>query len=318
MTMKAMLLIGLILAGVIIQPVQKQQTKPNPNEHQSDAQGNPVPPPPVTEQKTTNNYYLPEQKTWNWHDAFSPPTWSNWALVLVGIGGVIAALVTLCIIKQQTRHIARQAQSMRYQTTHLRNSVIQARRGAKAALLNAQAVLNSERPWILIPTKSEFSEIEQPLLFPKLPGEFRISYCNVWIKNFGRTPAEIIEQKIRLAIGEELQAIPDPAIYESKEATQENYSFPPNDKMVVQATFDPDGFISADDLAQITSKVKKTKYIWLCGYFKYRDTFGRINGPIYETRICYRWVYDAQSQLDSDIHKSFWIMAGPREYNRAT
>ncbi|HXN26070.1 MAG TPA: hypothetical protein VN902_03050 [Candidatus Acidoferrales bacterium] len=228
---------------------------------------------------------------------FSPENLPNIALYCVGSFGIIVGIFTLFVLIEQTKAT---------------------KRAAVAALLNAQAVLNSERPWILIPTKSEFSEIEQPMLFARLPGEFRISYCNVWIKNCGRTPARIIEQKIRLVVGRELQAIPDPAIYyEPDAATPENYMFPPDDKIVVQAAF-PDGFISAEDLTQVTSKEKKTRYIWLCGYFKYVDAFGRIESPIYETRICYRWVYDAQSQIDSDIHKNFWIMAGPREYNRAT
>ncbi len=71
-------------------------------------------------------------------------------------------------------------------------------------------------------------------------------------------------------------------------------------------------------MAEIVSRVKKTKHIWLCGYIRYMDTFVRAKSPVYETRICYRWVYDAQSVLDSDIHKSFWVMAGPRQYNKAT
>ena len=37
-----------------------------------------------------------------WHDAFAPSTWSNWALVIVGLGGVLAALWTLFTIRAQT------------------------------------------------------------------------------------------------------------------------------------------------------------------------------------------------------------------------
>ena len=37
-----------------------------------------------------------------WHDAFAPSTWSNWALVIVGLGATVAALLTLRVIWRQT------------------------------------------------------------------------------------------------------------------------------------------------------------------------------------------------------------------------
>jgi len=39
----------------------------------------------------------------DWHDAFAPSTWSNWALVIVGVGATIAAIYTLHAIKRQAR-----------------------------------------------------------------------------------------------------------------------------------------------------------------------------------------------------------------------
>ena len=106
------------------------------------------------------------------------------ALVIVGAVGVIAAFKTLKGIETQTGHIALQAQSMRYQTTHLKNSVIAAREGVEAALMNARAVIDSERPWI---------EIE---LGPPEPGPFDendsgLFVCTIQIKNHGRTVALI-------------------------------------------------------------------------------------------------------------------------------
>ncbi len=64
---------------------------------------------------------------WDWHEAIAPQSWSNWALVLVGVGGIWAALRTL-------RAIRRQARSMRRQTTILRN--------------NVNALIASERAWV--------------------------------------------------------------------------------------------------------------------------------------------------------------------------
>ncbi|MGA7089854.1 MAG: hypothetical protein WBX12_04150, partial [Candidatus Acidiferrales bacterium] len=62
----------------------------------------------------------------------------------------------------------------------------------------------------------------------------------------------------------------------------------------------------------------KSKFLWLCGFCRYMDTFNRKDSAVYESRFCYRWISDAASYEDRDIHINFWIMAGPREYNRAT
>ena len=54
-------------------------------------------------------------------------------LAVVGIIGIIVAICTVRIIKRQTEHIARQAQSMRYQTTHLKNAAVAAKLSADAS-----------------------------------------------------------------------------------------------------------------------------------------------------------------------------------------
>lgn len=134
----------------------------------------------------------PGDETTYWHEAFGPPTWPNWALVIVGIGAIAAAIRTLKVIRRQaasmrrqTKYIARQALSMRRQTTHLKNAVIESRKAAratrdnaKAALLNAQAVINAERPWLLVDIRMSKSDPDMYILFAI---------------NKGKTPAEMQE-----------------------------------------------------------------------------------------------------------------------------
>jgi hypothetical protein len=38
-----------------------------------------------------------------WQKAFGPETWSNWALVVVGVGAIVTALITLLAIRDQTK-----------------------------------------------------------------------------------------------------------------------------------------------------------------------------------------------------------------------
>jgi hypothetical protein len=113
--MKSVLVVLVILASVIVEPAQKQQAQTKARKNQETTQRNPVPSTPAAQQETINNYYQPQPKTWYWHDAIAPPTWSNWGLVLVGIGATVAALLTL--------------------------------RGIN---LQAKAMINSERAWLVV------------------------------------------------------------------------------------------------------------------------------------------------------------------------
>ena len=65
------------------------------------------------------------------------------ALVGVGAYGVWMAKRTLKVVE-------RQAVSMRRQTTHLKNSVVQAREAAQAAKRSTDALIASERAWVMV------------------------------------------------------------------------------------------------------------------------------------------------------------------------
>lgn len=112
-------------------------------------------------------------------------------LTVAGIVGVCAAIKTLkalriqsVIMRRQTRHIARQARSMRYQTTHLKNSVIQATRAAKAAKLSADVSIGVAVPTLRVEEfrlgNGGIGTLEAKLQFP-IP--------KIVVKNYGQTPA---------------------------------------------------------------------------------------------------------------------------------
>jgi len=63
------------------------------------------------------------------HELLLPANVPNLMLVVVGIAGIVAAVCTLKVIKRQT------------------DATVDA---AKAALLNAKALINAERPWVVI------------------------------------------------------------------------------------------------------------------------------------------------------------------------
>jgi hypothetical protein len=299
--MRAWIIVGL-LSVTVCQPFQQRQGAHTPKEQQKVT--NQAPPPTVSPSPSPNcqpapnpNQSKSENKTSNWKDAFAPPTWSNWALVLVGLGATIAALLTLSQIR-------RQARSMRYQTTHLKNSVIQSRKAAdatkasaEAALLGAQAVIDSDRAWLLI---SQLHSIQTSW---KL--EQTYYRCFVDFKNFGKTPAKIVALSAEIQIGNTRDNPDDPSIYNSR-----IQSVVP--EMVAQGESAPQ---VADCKIPITTEQTngirdKRYFLWLCGLVRYEDVFR--GEPWHETRFCYLW------EDRDDGSGPRWHMAGPSEYNGAT
>jgi hypothetical protein len=104
--------------------------------------------------------------------------WANWALVL--IGGITALAVWY------------QAQKTAEATRAMRDAIPLQQATADAALLNAQAVINAERPWLLI--EYEWKKVEglEGYLF--------------FAVNKGKTPADIVEAHFKPVI---LNCIPD-------------------------------------------------------------------------------------------------------------
>jgi len=96
--------------------------------------------------------------------AIAPANLSNWILAVVGIIGVIVACSSLVSIKGQNKI--------------LKDSVAAAQTSAKAATLNAQAFITSDRPWILVDVEVSKDD----------PDKFLVYGINK-----GNTPAELYE-----------------------------------------------------------------------------------------------------------------------------
>jgi hypothetical protein len=93
---------------------------------------------------------------------------ANYLLVVAGIGGIIVASLTLRKIERQTKA---------------------GEDAANAALLNAQALINAERPWLVVEASG----------FP---------YITLKMVNKGRTPAQLIWYSKVLSVSDHLLAEP--------------------------------------------------------------------------------------------------------------
>jgi len=118
----------------------------------------------------------PVPESWPWHEKVA--WFANLILAGVGIFGVFAAICTLKWIRHQSLSARIGAKAALRQAKSAEGAAIAAKDGAKAAFLNAQAVINVERPWLLESiSRSKYSD--------------RI--WSVSIRNAGNTPAKIVD-----------------------------------------------------------------------------------------------------------------------------
>jgi hypothetical protein len=152
-------------------------------------------------------------------------------------------------------------------------------KAADAALLNAQAVMNAERAWMVV------KGVDGRPLNTNSETGLQTALLSIAFENRGRSPAFLLEYAWKLdslPVGESLPAVPPP--------TSAYY--------VSGSTEDPDGFPLAPDAPYTMRNLgggvvipepqlvaKGEVIMWLHGWVKYRDVFGRIQ----ETWFCYRW-----------------------------
>jgi hypothetical protein len=217
-----------------------------------------------------------------WRKAVAPESWPNWLLVGVGIVGTWFALRSLKV----------------------------GEKAAKAAELNAQAVIDAERAWLLIPQ----DKIQAPYITPwdqESVQPLRLTHCIFWIRNGGKTPALVLMEKYEMQIGDSRATPPSPdRVYGVTSKMFNPYLITPEETSPRESGL-MTGLISPSELRLI--KKDKTSFLWLCGFIRYGDVFNATKeGAEHETRFCYLW------ETHMNTPEPFWHVAGPTEYNKAT
>jgi hypothetical protein len=156
-------LVAIVLAAFV---VHGEKPKPQSNAHtQSSTNAKQEPSSPTSPSVVVVNQNAAKRESENHPDKsphylmrlFSPENLPNIALVIVGIAGIIVAICTLKDIQKQTTNTET---------------------AANAARLNAQSVVNAERPWLVV--RPFIKKKENPRL------------CSFGCRNQGITPAKII------------------------------------------------------------------------------------------------------------------------------
>ena len=197
---------------------------------------------------------------------FSPENLPSIGLFLAGIPGIFVALRTLKVL-------SRQARSMRRQTKPIRKS-------AEAALLSAQAIMGSERAWILVK--------------PELPDGLRAAPQNQitrfrWsIKNVGRTPARLLETDALAARIEKMKDFPPEPRYVGKPLSMNEFLLVPNDSIPITWMIEGDS-LTEGEVAKIREGL--SLHFAAYGYVKYLDVFDKPH----TMRFCHRFVVYADT-----------------------
>ena len=216
----------------------------------------------------------PAPVSWPLHEQIA---WAaNLVLVILGYVGIILAVSMLKKMERQTRT----------------NEAI-----AEAALLNAQAVIDSGRPWILITVE---------------PSRSVENSFTVKATNRGRCPANMIstEEQIRIAIDE--TRLPRNPEYKREEAEA---PFVPVILLPGEST--PIKQFSREDVRGICESEEMFKRvenweekIFIYGRVLYQDLIAPADNQTHVTTWCCWYIHGRQ--------KSALVMAGPPEYNLHT
>jgi hypothetical protein len=211
--------------------------------------------------------------------------WSNWALVAVGFLTLGAVWI---------------------QAVESRKASTAARTAAEAALLNAQAVVDSERAWVV-------EKIRFPNELPRQPisGPVIVAIVVFELTNKGKTPAKITNVRLRFhltELQEKLLPVPqynttslrDIGVYGRMLIGDSAWSV---EKMLEgQATF------TSQDQLRIESGLQE---LYAYGGVDY-ETMGKKCF----TQFCYVWYSPRGLTLEGDV--AGFRKGGPDEYNRNT
>jgi hypothetical protein len=235
-----------------------------------------------------------------WLTAVAKWSVSDRLLLIYDVVTAIAALVAILALNQirvQAKVMSEQLEQMkasgkqtddliavaRDQATALGIAAKAAQESADAALLNAQAIINSERPWLFVKLT-----ISSENIFP-IPGSQHAlpSYFTFDLENSGRTPAELIYSYSNFSICPSRE-VDDVKIAErdlGKEHLHKEILAPNEAVRINKFTFAGQGAALMDQ--ELMSLAASRQRLVIFGMIKYRDSLGGPAAPIRETWFSY-------------------------------
>ena len=216
---------------------------------------------------------------WGWREQ---ATWaSGIVLAVLGYVGIMLALRTL---KRIERHLAA--------STTTAQAALES---SSAALSLAQAIANSERPWIVV-TVEPFLTME--------------SSFKVMAANRGRSPARIINAIDQVRVAHDETELPKTPEFDTAAKTDapEPIVLLPGEATGIWA-FNRDDLAAICKSAEVLRNVERWQEIlFLYGRITYTDLSAADQNQVHETYWCCRYIHGEKN--------SALVMAGQPEYNK--
>jgi hypothetical protein len=283
----AVVICAVVMATAVTNPGQQQKKSTEKHQPVCNVPSTAVPCAPVLPVPDALTPITTEKQTANWQSWFWPPEWATWALVIVAIWTAIVALNTLKEIRDEVVIAGEELQ-------HTKQFAEATIKSANAASLNAQAVINAERPWMVVAT---FFDEDRPEL------------CRFGCRNQGDTPAKIVSVSAEICFIEKPDDLPVPPDYSSPVNMPDLTLIVHADSFPIGAGVNPRSVIGGTphEVLVLTAR----EFIVYFGNVVYRDTLYPESSAegLHETRWCF--VYQPGGER-------MFLRGGPDEYNRYT
>jgi hypothetical protein len=168
---------------------------------------------------------------------------------------------------------------------------------AQAALLNAQAVIDAGRPWLLVTVD---------------PSRSTVNSFAVKATNRGRCPANMIASVERIMIAPDESQLPSTPEFENQESVAPFVPIIllPGESTTIKS-FSRDDLKGICENEELLKKIENwEEKVFIYGKVLYRDLIEPADKQIHETSWCCWYIHGRQ--------KSGLVIAGPAEYNLHT
>lgn len=274
-------------ALIFFLPVHRQEKAAHPNGQSQNTQditktfGDSITVPVINQQTSAEDKQRSQNESQGYfRSLISANNLPNIGLFFVGIGGIVTAVCTLRKIERQTA------------ATEI---------SAKATLANTQAVMNTERGFVLIDW-DDLTCFDEP---PKPIEEWRPSF--VWTaRNTGKSPVFLIEYAAVLQLINSMDDLPDVPIYSTAVPCRDEPVTPDKKSDPFFTTLKTDiPYLSIETLYRQEKKV-----LFVYGYVRYLDIFKREHFTKFGLK------YECRSVPTIDYDR--FCIGGPDKYNEYT
>jgi hypothetical protein len=210
----------------------------------------------------------------------------------IGVWVEAAALILIFGLDFIERIVSSKEHKRQYEATQ--KQLLHSEKQAKASMLSAKAVVNTERPWLVVTWRTD----------ENVAGLFRFG-C----KNNGNTPATVVSVSARTCFVKNLGDLKTPPDYSSPGTLPDLNFLVHSDSFPIEQGLNATAYVGSHNKESLISDSRE--FLVYYGNVIYRDALYDESSPdaLHETRWCFVYQPNANRKF---------ARSGPVEYNRYT